>query len=121
MSLETDLFSALKSLVGNRVVGVMFPQPPAIPTWPAIRYTFIDVVPVVDICGDGDDTTATPRVQLDVVHNTFKEARTLRLQVMAVMRTFTPPAILEISSSQYDEETRTFREILDYTIHGSSS
>lgn len=120
MSLENDLVTALKSLVGNRMSPNTFPQPPALPTWPAIRYTFIDTVPVLDICGDGDDATATPRIQIDVVAETYTQARTIRLQVMAAMRTFVPPAILELSSGEYDAETKTHREILDYTIHGSS-
>jgi len=120
MTLEASIFTALKTLVGNRVSPNEFPQPPAVPTWPAIRYTIIDNVPVVDVCGDGDDDTAQPRVQLDVVATTYTAARALRLQVMAAMRTFDPPAILELSSGDYDPETKTYRELLDYTFHGSS-
>jgi hypothetical protein len=120
MTVETDLFTALGPLVGSRVAPVIFPQPPAVPTWPAIRYTFVDSVPIVDICGDGDDQTAELRVQLDVVATTYKAARALRLQVMAAMRTFVPPAILELSLNDYDTDTKTYREILSYTIHGSS-
>jgi len=121
MSIENDLFTALKTLVGNRVAPNEFPQPPIVPVWPAIRYTFVDNIPEHDICGDGDDTTATPRIQLDVVATTYAAARALRLQVMAAMRSFTPPAMLENSSGFYDEETKTQREVLQYTIHGSSS
>ena len=121
MSLETDLFSTLKGLVGNRVSPTIFPQPPAVPTWPAICYTFISNVPVTDICGDGDDETSQPRVQLDVVASTFAGARALRLQVMASMRLFSPPAILELSLSDFDAETKTYREVMDYSFHGSSS
>ena len=120
MTTEVDLFAALASLVGNRVAPIVFPQPPAVPTWPAIRYQIIDSVPVVDQCGDGDDLTAQIRVQLDVVAQTYKAARALRLQVMAAMRLFSPPAILEDSRGDYDSDTKTYREILDYTLHGSS-
>lgn len=120
MSVETDLFTALKSLVGNRMSPNTFPQPPAVPVWPAIRYAIVDSVPVVELCGDGDDTTAQIRIQLDLVAKTYAGARSLRLSVMAAMRTFTPPAILELSSGEYDEETKTHREILQYSIHGSS-
>lgn len=119
MSLEDSLFTALKTLVGNRVAPIVFPQPPAVPTWPAIRYS-IDTAPVIDLCGDGDDLTAATRVQLDVVAKEYDQARTLRLQVMSNMEAFIPPATLEFSSSEFDEETRTFREILQYSIHGSS-
>jgi hypothetical protein len=121
MTLEASLFTALKSLVGNRMSPNTFPQPPAVPTWPAIRYTIVDSVPVIDICGDGDDATAQTRVQLDVVAESYAAARALRLQVMSAMAAFTPPAILELSMSLYDAETKTHREILDYMFHGSSS
>lgn len=120
MTIEVDLFTALKTLVGNRVSPNEFPQPPAVPTWPAIRYTIVDSIPVVDICGDGDDLTATPRVQLDVVATTYTAVRALRLQVMAAMRAFSPPAILDSSGGDYDTETKTYRERLDYLFHGSS-
>lgn len=120
MSYESDLTTLLKPLVGNRVSPVVFPQAPAVPTWPAIRYTFISTVPVTDQCGDGDDDTAEVRVQLDVVAATFYQVRALRLLVMAAMRTFTPPAILENTTSTYDAETKTHREIMEYTFHGST-
>jgi hypothetical protein len=120
MSVETSLFTALKNLVGNRVAPVIFPQPPNVPTWPAIRYTIIDSVPIVDICGDDDDQTAETRVQLDIVALTFAAVRDLRLQVMAAMKTFDPPATLQLSSSEYDFETKTFREMLDYLLNGST-
>jgi len=120
MTLEASLFAALKSLVGNRMSPNAFPQPPAVPTWPAIRYTIIDAVPVVDICGDGDDATAEVRVQLDLVAEKYVDVRALRLQVLSAMASFTPPAILELSSGVYDAETKTHREILQYVFHGSS-
>lgn len=119
MLLEDNLFSALKTLVGNRVAPEVFPQPPAVPTWPAIRYS-IDLTPIADICGDGDDSTSDARVQLDVVAKDFAAARALRLQVLAAMGAFDPPAILQFSSGEYDEETKTYREILQYMIHGST-
>lgn len=120
MSLENDLYAALKSLVGNRMSPNTFPQPPAVPTWPAIRYTIIDNVPVVDICGDGDDLTSEPRVQLDLVANTFDGVRSLRLSVMDAMRAFVPPAVLQNSSSSFDADTKTHREQLDYIMYGST-
>lgn len=119
MSLEEDLFSALKSLVGNRVAP-SFPQPPKTPTWPAIRYNIVSNVPVIDIDGDGDDSTSEPRIQLDIVANTYEAARALRLQVMAAMKTFNPPAVLQNSNSTTDAETKTSREILEYITYGSS-
>lgn len=127
MSLEDDLFQTLAAIpavnvqaspLEGRAYPSVFPQSF---TLPAIRYVFVDVVPVTDLCGDGDDDTAVPRIQLDAVANTFKAARALRLSIMAAMRTFVPPAILEISSMDYDAETKTHRATLDYTFHGSSN
>lgn len=120
MTTDVDLYSALRSLVGNRMSPDTFPQPPAVPTWPAIRYSFISIVPEVDICGDGDDETAETHVQLDLVAATNVAVRALRLQVMAAMRLFSPPAILELSSSGYDADTKTYRWILEYSLHGST-
>jgi hypothetical protein len=120
MSLDADIFTALKSLVGNRVAPVEFPQPPAVPTWPAIRYSYVSIVPIVDICGDDDDTTSETHVQLDVVATTYLAVRALRLQVMAAMRSFVPPAILDLSTSFYDADTKTYRELLEYSFHGST-
>lgn len=119
MSIDTALFDALKNLVGNRVAPNVFPQPPTKPTWPAIRYT-ISSTPVQDICGDDDDDTAQISAQLDVVAETYDAARTLRLSVMSAMRTFSPPATLDNDITVFDEETKTHRIILTYTIHGSS-
>lgn len=119
MSVEDDLFSTLKSLVGNRVAP-SFPQPPKTPTWPAIRYQIISNVPVIDIEGDGDDSTSEQRIQLDVVASTYDAARAIRLQVMAAMKSFDPPVNLSNSNSTTDAETKTSREILQYITYGSS-
>jgi len=120
MSLEVDLFAALKSLVSNRVYPVMFPQPAqGVPVWPAIRYT-IDTNPEVDLEGDGDDTTAQQSVQLDGVATTYAGMRSLRLSIMNAMTTFDPPALLQLSLDDYDTETKTYRCILTYEVYGSS-
>ena len=119
MSLDTDIFDALKGLVSNRVYPVIFPQPDGrLPTWPAIRYT-ISGVPEEDLCGDGDDQTADVQVQLDVVATTNSEMLSLRLSVMEAMRS-PLPARLGYNSREYDFETKTYRAILQYTIDGSS-
>jgi hypothetical protein len=121
MTLEAELFADLKPLVNNRVYPSVFPQPTSgLPVWPAIRYAIVSSVPVEDLCGDGDDTTADVRVQLDVVASTYSAMRTLRLQVMAVMVNFYIPARLDLSMDDYDVETKTHRGTLDYMISGSS-
>jgi Protein of unknown function (DUF3168) len=119
MTLEASLYSALGSLVGNRVAPE-FPQPPAVPTWPAIRYS-IETLAVIDICGDGSDETAETTVILDIVALTYTAARALRQQVLTAMKTFDPPTIAGFGRSEYDVDTKTFREIQEFTIHGSTS
>lgn len=128
MSIETSLVASLKSLVGNRISPLIFRESPAVPVWPAIRYTIISEVPFEDLCGDGDDSTSGDpdetnelHVQLDIVAEKYQTARALRASVRSVMMDFDPPAILEGSSSQYDEETKTYREIMEYRFDGSSS
>lgn len=129
MSLENNLFTALSAIpqVARTnpsmfaVHPVMFPQPARYaPEWPAIRYTFISSVPVVDQCGDGDDDTSDTRVQIDVVATTYSEARLVRNEVMNIMAGFLPPAILSLDFDTFDEETKTFRCVLDYEVYPST-
>lgn len=118
MSLDADLYAALKSLVGNRVAS-KFPQPPATPTWPAIRYT-ITRNAIVDVCGGGDDDTAEATVILEIVATTETACRSLRLQVLTAMESFNPPAVPGFSHGDDDPETKTWREIQEFSLHGSS-
>lgn len=133
MSLENDLFTALGAIPEfhrtapdiTAVVPITFPQPVRWnPVWPALRYTFVSAIPVEDLCGDGDDTTADVRVQLDIVAEDHVVVRQLRLDVMAVMATFGVdygwPAILILNFDNFDAETQTYRCTLDYMITPSS-
>jgi hypothetical protein len=120
VTIEASLFTALGSLVSNRVYPITFPLTGAVPVWPAIRYSFISVTPSITICGDGGDETADTRIQIDIVATTFSAVRTLRSQVMTAMLTFSPPAVFENSFSSYDEQTKTFREQIDFVIYASS-
>jgi hypothetical protein len=120
MSVETDLYTALSSLVSNRVYPITFPQTGAVPVWPAIRYTLISVVPAIALCGDSGDEAADTRVQLDIVDSSYSAMRALRLDVLEEMATFVPPAIFENSSDQYDAETKTYRCQIDYVVYKSA-
>lgn len=121
MSLEQDIFAALSPLVGSRVSPVEFPQPPnPPPTWPAIRYTFISSVPFHDVCGDGDDETAETHIQIDVVAETFKAARLLRSQVWTALKAALPVR-LDNTYSLVDSETKTYREIMEFSLHESTA
>lgn len=122
MTIEADIFTALKSLVANRVYPLTFPQPEnGLPVWPAIRYTFISQVPFLDICGDLDEPTDEVRVQVDIVSLTYAEMRLLARQVRAAMASFYPPTTLESLSEEFDSDTKTRRSIMDFIIHGSST
>jgi len=121
MSIEAELFSVLRSAVSDRVYPSVFPQPlSGVPVWPSIRYSIVSSVPVEDLCGDGDDTTADVRVQIDAVDTTYGKMLALRLLVMAAMRALPTPARLAQSSNDYDEETKTHRAFLEYECSGSS-
>lgn len=121
MALEQQLFTALRSLVSNRVYPTIFQQPDGtLPAWPALRYTITASVPIEDLCGDGDDQTADVSVQIDVVDKTYAAVSTLRLSVMAAMRGLPTPARMSFSSREYDSETLTHRAILIYDVTGSS-
>jgi hypothetical protein len=120
VSNETDLETLLKPLVGNRVSEDTFPQPPAVPVWPAIRYSF-STSPIVDSCGDGEDDTAEREVQIDVVASERTQIRALRLSVRALMKTYTPPAICLNDFPLFDPDTKTFRRVMIYLLNGSSS
>src|SRR4051812_15153484 len=121
MTLEADIFNALKGLVSNRVYPLEFPQANGgVPVWPAIRYTIISSVPFLDICGDNDEPTDAVRVQIDIVDETYAGMKSLARAVRYAMAMFDPPATLEGGSEEFDAETRTRRTILDYLFHGSS-
>lgn len=119
MSIESDLYQALRGLVSDRVYPLAFPQLTT-PVWPAIRYSFISVDPGTDICGDGGNATSDTRVQIDIVAKTFEAMRSIRLQVLTAMESFDPPAIWQGEFDDFDAETKTYRASLDFVIYPSS-
>lgn len=120
MTLEADLVTALTSVVDGRVFPENFPQEDLRPIWPAIRYSFVSVTEPVALCGDTQDESPDTRVQLDLVAQTFTEARALRLEILAAMASFVPPAIKENDFGGFDHPTKTYRVTLDYVVYKSS-
>lgn len=120
--IEGVIFTALKSLVANRCYPATFLQPDAgLPTWPAIRYTVISADTEVDICGSGFTDTDDTRIQLDIVAKTNGAAIVLRDEVITAMMGLVPPAVrLGNGFQTYDEETKTYRIVLDYLFAASS-
>jgi hypothetical protein len=121
MSVENDVFDALKTLVGNRVYPLTFVQPGGqLPTWPAIRYTVVSDAIEPTVCGSGGPALADTRVQLDVVAIGYTAMRALREQVITAMEAMTTPTVWDGDGEAFDEPTRTCRARLDFVIYPSS-
>lgn len=118
-TIKAALISTLGALVSSRCFENRFPQAPALQVWPAIRVSKVSNVHGVDLCG-GDDDTADPTWQIDIVSETTLALDTLRTQVIAAMATFDPPAIPDGEFNEYDPETKTHRCGLHYIIYPSS-
>jgi hypothetical protein len=115
------VFTALRSLVNDRVYPSTFAQPDGnLPSWPAIRYTITAADPHAEICGTDVGETDDARVQIDVVAKSYGAMVTLRDQVMAALQTVTPPAVRDGSFETYDTETKTHRAVLEYSFYPSS-
>src|SRR5262245_32500319 len=120
MTIEADLYTALGSLVSNRCYPIALPLNLPYPERPAIRYTLIAATPAIALCGDSGDESADYRVQLDCIAGSFKDARALRDSVLGAMASFSPPAVLQGSFSQFDPETKCYTEVLDYAVYISA-
>lgn len=130
--IATVIFAALGPLVSNRCYPIQFPQeliePPknrpsgqSYPTWPAIRWYIIFGDNVDTICGTDTEDTDDTEVQFDVVAKTYTEMFSLRSSVIAALQSVTPPCSRTFLQDDYDEETKTYRGILRYVFHPSSS
>ena len=120
--IEGVVFTALRSLVGDRCYPNTFEQPPdgRLPTWPAIRYTIISSDNAPDICGTDNVSTDDTTVQLDLVAKTHGAVITLRDQVINAMMGLDPPAVRQSQFQTYDEVTKTHRIVIDYFFSAST-
>lgn len=121
--ISAALVAKLKPLVSNRVYRNVFPQSPALPVWPSIRYTFVSTTPNQDLCGDGGEETADYRVQIDVVMLESAGATafsTLCTAVKTAMQDFRPIWVWDSDFEEYDAETKTNRLSVDYMVYLSS-
>jgi hypothetical protein len=115
------LYTALRGLVSDRVYPSTFLQPDGnLPVWPAIRYTFIDYTPAIEICGTDDGATDDARVQIDIVAKSYGAMVALRTQVTTALMNVDPPAVRERGFETYDTETRTHRAVLEFAFYPSS-
>jgi Protein of unknown function (DUF3168) len=119
MTVSTEIFTALQASVGGRCYPDTFMQPDGnLPIWPAIRYTVIGGETYGDICGTGDGSTDTARVQIDIVASTHANRETVLNSVRTAMMNMTTPTTLQSSPrNEYESETKTYRAVLDYYVH----
>jgi Protein of unknown function (DUF3168) len=113
VSVPTVIFTALSGLVANRCYPATFPQPPALPVWPSIRYTLSTNDTAPALCGTGDEDEDDIGVQIDVVAETHADMIALKAQVITALMALKcarEPGGFEI----YDAETKTHRAVLQY-------
>jgi Protein of unknown function (DUF3168) len=119
--IDTVVRAACKSIFNGRFYPDTFLQRDGgLPQWPAGRYTIIDAVNAETVCGTDDQTTDDTRVQIDVVANNYAERETLVEQVIAAMMNLDPPASRVNLFKTFDEDTRTYRTVLDYIFYPST-
>ena len=122
MNIGDDLFDTLKGLVANRVRPDHFPQAPATPIWPAIRYQIISGQNFATINDDGTYETDDVRIQIWLVASSSRAREVLWEEVRAAMKTFYPPAWLQgPPTSESNADAKTYAYTVDYIVHGSSA
>lgn len=121
MSLEAEIFTALKGLVSNRVYPMILPQSQTVPITPAIRYQFISSEINADVCGDGGDGTANTRTQVDVYSVDYVTSRNLRLQVIQAMTGMPKPTTWEGGFDDYEPDLKLYRCSMDFVTFPSSA
>jgi len=122
-SIATALVTALAPVVASRVYRNVFPQPPAAPVWPAIRYTFASVSASQDICGDGGEETADYRVQIDLVDLESKgptSFENISALVKAALAPLQPIYVWDSEFEEFDLDTKTNRLSMDYLVYPST-
>lgn len=122
MTVETEIVTALRTVpaLALAVHQDVFPQPPATPKWPAVRFVKVSGTAYPDVCGDGGEDTDDVRFQIDVVSGKSADERNeLMRQVRAALS-----AAWFLSqgsaSNEYDAETKTYRGTIDVVSHRES-
>ncbi len=122
---------ATVATLGSRIYEGTFPQPAGVPpSYPAARFTFVGNTPYPALCGDSDIDADDVRVQIDIcVADAAGTAalHTLRRAVIAAMANMvlqsgeTPlPSTRDTDLYEFDAETKTHRQILDFLLFPSS-
>jgi hypothetical protein len=119
MNVGVVIKTALDALVDGRVHALIFPEE-ALATWPAIRFTVVSDVPFADQCGSEEEASDDVHIQLDVVAESYDEMKALKSAVIAAMANTTPGCERVGGFETPDEETKTYRAVVEYVFHPSS-
>jgi hypothetical protein len=109
--LEEYIFSALGTLVANRVHPIIVPQSA---TFPCIRYQTINASPENSLCGSSG--LVRSNVILDLYAQDFADVRGLREAVVERMQNFPLECILTSEQDAYEPDPKLFRRVLQYSI-----
>lgn len=120
MSLKDDIFTALRTLVNDRVTPDKFEQETSLTT-PAIRYTLAGGTTWADLEGDGDASTDDIRIQIDWIAKTADARDTLTPLIRTAMKTLSPPCLMDGPViTTFDAETKLYRAFAFWVSYGSS-
>ncbi len=121
MTIDVVVRTANKAIFNGRFYPDTFLQKDGgLPQWPAGRYVVISGVNEADIGGTDLRDTDNTTVQIDIAANTYAERESLVNQVIAAMQNLDPPCARDNVINDFDEPTRTYRAILEYTFYASS-
>lgn len=111
MSLETNIFDTLKTLVSSRVYPLVAPQGVA---KPYITYQGITRQRENTLAGDGG--LSNPRVQIDCYAETYPAAKSLALSVRGAMKTAAYKPLCITENEFHEPDIGLFRISQDYSI-----
>jgi hypothetical protein len=111
MTIESQIFDALKSLVNNKVYPIVIPQKA---TMPAVVYNRIATNAQNVLAGGA--TIDQIRFQVDTYATTFAAARTLAAQVRLAMEGAIFKATLQSELDFFEDEINYYRISQDYYV-----
>jgi len=121
MNVPETIFTALRSLVSDRVYPNTFPQSPIVPVWPAIRYSLVSGDNFPNACGSSDEDEDDLTVNLDIVAESWTDMRLVKASVITALQLVVdPPCIRQPGGFEtFDGETRTHRARVTYLFQQS--
>lgn len=109
--IETDIFDALKGLVGNRCYPLTMPQNP---TYPAIVYQRIATNAINRL--EGGSSIDQVRVQVDSFSTTYEAAKTLAASIRAAMEAASFKATLQTEFDFFEPDIALFQITQDFYV-----